>query len=212
MKTGIVFGATGLIGKQVVKQLIDNKEYGKIKVFGRRSIGLTNPKIEEHIIDIGSIAHTEADLKGHVVFCCIGTTIKKAKNEANYRKVDYDMPVDIAHLAERNNVDSFVVVSSIGAKAGSSNYYLSIKGEMENTIKKYNFKRLKIVRPSFLLGKREEFRLKEMIGKGFALLLSPLMIGAFKRYKPIHAKKVAAAMIRLADDDSGQIIYESEEL
>ena len=78
MKTAIVFGATGLIGRAVIKQLLVNDDYGKIKVFGRRTIAIVDPKIEEHIIDIGSIAHTEQDLKGHVVFCCLGTTIKKA--------------------------------------------------------------------------------------------------------------------------------------
>ena len=212
MKTAIVFGATGLVGSHIVKQLINNEDYGKVKVFGRRAIGYTDPKVEEYIIDFDKLADAAEDIKGHVVYCCLGTTIKKAKNETAYRKVDYDMPVDIAHIAEKNAIDSYIVVSSIGASIDSKNFYLHMKAEMETTLKRYNFKRLKIVRPSFLLGNREEFRLMEWVGKSISLLISPLMVGKLKKYRPIHAKKVAAAMIRLADDDSGQIIYESNEL
>ena len=138
--------------------------------------------------------------------------MRKAGSKENFRKIDFDLVVKIAEIASRNGVKGFIVISSIGAKASSSNFYLRTKGEMEEAIQKFNFERVNIIRPSFLLGRRREFRIGEKLSTPFVRLLSPLMLGPLKKYKPIHARTVVKAILRIANSNNSKTIYESNEL
>jgi len=149
MKKAVVFGATGLVGKEVVKQLLTND----------RDPGISDSKLKILTLpDFGSIDFFAENLVADVYFICIGTTIKKAGTKESFFHTDHDIPVKIAHLAERLNIPVVSIISSIGAKSTSSNFYLSTKGKMEKAVREAYSGNLQIARPSLLLGKREEFR------------------------------------------------------
>jgi len=212
MKNALVFGATGLIGNELIWRIVDDAHYKDVRVFARRKVRMKNLHAEVFQIDFEKLDEYAHLITGDDCFCCIGTTMKIARSKENFRKVDFDLVVKIAQLASQNGVKRFIVVSSIGANASSSNFYLRTKGEMEEAIQKFSFEQITIVRPSFLDGTRREFRIGERIGMLFAKILSPFMIGPLKRYKPIHARKVVKAMLHIANSKNTKIIYESDEL
>ena len=146
------------------------------------------------------------------MFCCLGTTIAAAGSKEAFRKIDFDLPVKIAEEASKNNIFSFLIISSLGADTKSSNFYYKTKGEMEKTIQKFSFRKISILRPSMLLGGRKEFRLGEIIGKELMRALSFVFVGSLKKYKAIHAQNVAKAMVEIANNDFGKTIFESDEI
>jgi len=164
-KTAIVFGATGLVGNLLIEELINSADYLAIKIFVRQTTGISEPKVEEIIADFSNLAPYSQKITGDDLFICLGTTINKAGSLANMEKIDRDLPVQIAKLAQNNGLKNIAVVSSIGAAETSRNYYLRIKGEMETDILKLNFENTAIVRPSMLLGERKEKRIGEIVGK-----------------------------------------------
>ena len=211
MKTAIVIGATGLVGAYLVNELNDSKLYNKVIILVRRKTDLNHLKLEERIIDFENI--DASIIKGDDIFCAIGTTLKKAGSKENQYKIDCEYPFKIAQLAKENNVKQFILVSSIGADAKSTNFYLRTKGELEEKISTLNFNAFIVLRPSFILGDRKEFRLGEKIGIFFAILLGPLFIGGLKKYKGVNAKVIAKKMIRLANENlSGKQIIESDKI
>lgn len=208
-KSAIVFGATGLIGSFLVKQLLDDARYGEVKIFGRRSTGLTHPKLDEYIIDFEKLDIFRDRVKGDELFCCLGTTIKAAGSEAAFRKVDFEWVRWSAVSAAENGVPKFFVISSVGAKADSSNFYLRTKGEMEKAVSALKFEKCVILRPSMLLGPRKEFRFGELVGKIFMRAFSFLVP---KRYKGVQAETVARAMIAAANDEQVNGVLENERI
>ncbi len=211
MKTAVVIGATGLVGAYLVNELNDSNLYDRVILLVRRKTELNHLKLEERIIDFENI--DGSIIKGDDVFCAIGTTLKKAGSKENQYKIDCEYPFKIAQLAKQNNVKQFILVSSIGADAKSSNFYLRTKGELEEKIAALNFNAFIILRPSFILGDRKEFRLGEKIGIFFAVLLGPLFIGGLKKYRGVNAKTIAKKMIRLANEKlSGKQIIESDKI
>ena len=213
-KIALLFGATGLVGSHLQQLLENDARYSEVKIFTRRKTGEQAGKIKECVIDFEHLEKYEQDISGDDLFCCLGTTIKKAKTKSAFRKVDLEYPREIAAIASKNKVHSFSIISSLGADAGSSNFYLKTKGEMEGAVRQNHFERLSIVRPSILLGARDEFRLGETIGKGFMKIIAPVLklVKPFRKYAPIHARTVAAAMIELANQKEGKMIYESDEV
>ncbi len=149
-------------------------------------------------------------IKGDYLFCCLGTTIKQAGSKENFRKVDLYLVEEIAKAARENMVGTFSVVSSVGASATSGNFYLRTKGQMEESVKQLEFDNLLIMRPSMLLGIRPQTRFLEDAGKVLIKLMSPLMIGKLKKYKPVHAADLARFMIETALTVNGTHIYESD--
>lgn len=212
-KIAIVFGATGLVGSVLLKQLCESPVYSEVVTFSRKSLSFNHPKIKEvfnYFTDLTSIKNS---LHGDDLFCCLGTTIKKAGSQENFKKIDFELPVQLAKMAEENKIKGFFVVSSIGADPKSSNFYLRTKGEMEKEVLDCNIPKIAIVRPSMLLGKRDEFRFGEEIGKMLMKTFSIFVTGRFRKYRAIQAETVARAMIVIANDDnSDQDIYESDEL
>lgn len=211
-KTAIVFGATGLVGNLLIEELVNSVDYLAIKIFVRQPTGISEPKVEEIVADFSNLARYSQKITGDDLFICIGTTINKAGSVANMEKIDRDLPVQIAKLAQINGLKNVAVVSSMGAAETSRNYYLRIKGEMETDILKLNFENTAIVRPSMLLGERKEKRLGEIVGKVVMKTFQPVLIGRLLKYRAIHARDVARAMILMMQNKRGKNIIESDEL
>ena len=212
MKTALLFGASGLVGNHLLNQLISNNNYSKIKLFVRSTIDISDPKIEIIQTDFNNLENHKEDIIGDDCFFCIGTTKKNSPDKNEYRRVELDVPKEIAQIAKSNSVNSFVFISSGYADPKSSGDYLKFKGEVEEELKKLNFPKLGIMRPSFLLGDRKEKRVGEKIGIFVFKLLSPLFLGPLKKMKPIHSATVAKAMIAITQNDSSKTIFESNEI
>ncbi len=212
MKTAIVFGSSGLVGQQLVQQLIQNNTYRKIKLFVRKNPNIQNPKIEIIETKFEDLEILSAELKGDDCFFCIGTTKKNSLDKSEYQKIELDLPKKIANLAKQNGIQSFVFVSSGYANSKSSGDYLRFKGLVEEELISLKFNVLGILRPSFLLGNRKEKRIGEKIGIIIFQILSPLMMGPLKKMKPIHVKLVANAMIKIAQLNLRQTIFESDQI
>jgi uncharacterized protein YbjT (DUF2867 family) len=211
-KTAILFGATGLIGGHVLKILQQDDRYSQIIVFTRSDPETKYDKAEYIITGLDDLDIYEDKLNGDEVFCCLGTTMKKAGSKEQFRKVDLGYPQKIAEIAEKNKIPGFLVISSIGADAESSNFYLRTKGEMEKALFSLNFRSLVVLRPSLLLGKRSESRFMEDAGKAAASLLGSFFLGSLKKYRAIEAEHVAKAMVKFANTISGRKIFESHQI
>jgi uncharacterized protein YbjT (DUF2867 family) len=212
MKTALVFGSSGLVGGHLLSQLIENDDYNKIKIFVRSQPEINDPKVEIIKTDFNNLENHKEDIKGDDCFFCIGTTKQNSPDKSEYRRVELDVPKQIAQIAKSNSVNSFVFVSSGYADPKSSGDYLKFKGEVEEELKRLNFPKLGIMRPSFLLGDRKEKRIGEKIGIFVFKLLSPLFLGPLKKMKPIHSATVAKAMIAITQNDTSQTIFESNEI
>ena len=211
-KTAIVLGATGLTGGLLLEKLIEDTSYEKIKLFSRSSVHKSSTKIEEYLIDLFKLETYKELFTGDVLFCCIGTTASKTKDKEVYKAIDYGIPVSAAKLATKNNIKTFVVVSSMGANASSSLFYNKTKGEMECDVLKQNIKNTYILRPSIIGGNRYELRVVERIGKGIMSLLSPFFLGSLKKYKIISPENIVSCMQKLAESEVYQTIFSSDKI
>ena len=212
MKTALLFGASGLVGGHLLNQLIQNNIYSKIKIFVRSELEINDSKVEIIKIDFDNLQNHKEDIKGDDCFFCIGTTKKNSPDKNKYRRVELEIPKEIAQIAKSNLVNSFIFVSALYANSKSSGNYIRFKGLVEEEIKRLNFTKVGIMRPSFLLGNRKEKRVGEKIGIFVFKLLSPLLLGPLKKMKPIHSKIVAKVMIRAANDNLDKHIFESNEI
>ena len=212
MKTALVFGSSGLVGGHLLNQLINDNKYSKIKLFIRKDPEISDPKVEIIKTDFNNLENHKDDIKGDDCFFCIGTTKQNSPDKSEYRRVELEVPKQVAQIAKSNSVNSFVFVSSGYADPKSSGDYLKFKGEVEEELKRLNFSKLGIMRPSFLLGDRKEKRIGEKIGIFVFKLLSPLFLGPLKKMKPIHSATVAKAMIAITQNDTSQTIFESNEI
>ena len=212
MKTALIFGSSGLVGKNLLNQIINNSNYSKVKIFVRSSPEISDQKVEIINTDFKDLQKIKNLIIGDDCFFCIGTTKKNSPDKNEYRRVELDLPKKIAQISKSNDIKSFIYVSSGFADPKNSGDYLKFKGLVEEEIKSLNFEKIGILRPSFLLGNRKEKRVGEKIGIFIFKLLSPLFVGPFKKMKPIHSEIVAKAMIQIANEDIKQIIFESNEI
>ncbi len=212
MKTALVFGSTGLVGGHLLDQLIKNENYNKIKLFVRSEIIINDLKVEIVKTDFNNMEKHKEEMTGDHCYFCIGTTKQNSPDKDEYRRVELDLPKQIAQITKSNSVNSFVFVSSGYADPNSSGDYLKFKGLVEEELKRLSFNKLGIMRPSFLIGDRKEKRLAEKLGIFVFKLLSPLFLGPLKKMKPIHSKKVAKAMIKISNGDFRQQVFESNEI
>jgi len=193
----VVIGATGLIGKSLVKQLLNSEYYNKITILVRTWNDFSHPKLE--VIPVNFNDRNELKQKlpmGNTIFCCIGTTQKKVKGDKEaYRKIDFDIPVNIAQLGIEKGYRQYILVSAVDANSQSSNFYLRLKGQVEEAISKLPFEAISIFRPSILIGKRKEKRFGERIGIVVVKIFSFLLTGKRSIYKAIDADEVAHAML-----------------
>lgn len=200
-QTVVVLGATGLVGNEVVKQLLKDDAFATVRILVRRPLAITHQKLEISIVDFDDINDFKNKLgKGDCIFCCIGTTMKKVKGDKTaYREIDHDIAVHAAELGKEAGFKTYLLVSSVGANANSNNFYLKLKGETEMDVTAVNLHSVYIFRPSFLLGDRNEVRLGEALSKGIFKAASKLFFGSMTKYKPIEAADVAKAMISAAN-------------
>ena len=212
MKTALVFGSTGLVGGHLLDQLIKNENYNKIKLFVRSEIIINDLKVEIVKTDFNNMEKHKEDMTGDHCYFCIGTTKQNSPDKDEYRRVELDLPKQIAQITKSNSVNSFVFVSSGYADPNSSGDYLKFKGLVEEELKRLSFNKLGIMRPSFLIGDRKEKRLGEKLGIFVFKLLSPLFLGPLKKMKPIQSEKVAKAMIKISNGDFRQQVFESNEI
>lgn len=213
MKTAIVIGATGLVGSFITLKLLDDTRYENVKVFVRNSLGIKHPKLEENIVNFDKLDEWKNKLTGDELFSALGTTIKKAGSKENQYKIDFTYQYEVAKVAVENKVKSYFLVSSLGANYKSRNFYLRIKGNLDEKVQQLNFEKIRIFRPSILVGLRSEKRLGESLGIKIAGIVTSI-IPALKKYKPIYASKVAEAIINSANQLSQEKIriYDSDEI
>jgi uncharacterized protein YbjT (DUF2867 family) len=195
IKTAVVAGASGLIGKELVQKLINSDQYRLIYILSRRKSGPMNPKIRELVINFDQIDSLTFDVPIDDVFCTLGTTMKQAGSQDNFKKVDYQYVVALAKLAKSQGASKFLVISSMGANSKSSVFYNCVKGMTEDTLKTIGFEQLVILRPSLLQGKRSEIRIAERVSLFIMRMLNFLIP---VNYKAIPSEKVADAMLKMA--------------
>lgn len=197
-KTAIILGATGLTGGLLLKRLLADASFTKIRSFSRKPVGYAHPKLQEHIIDVLKL-NEQADLfYADVVFCCIGTTQKKTPDKTLYRAIDLGIPQQAAQLCKRNHIETFMVVSALGADPKSLFFYNRLKGEMEEVVLQAQIPNTYILQPSLILGPRKEQRTGEKLGSVVLGTLQFLMVGPLKKYRPIAAETIATCMYFLA--------------
>ncbi|MCF8429963.1 MAG: NAD(P)H-binding protein [Bacteroidia bacterium] len=214
MNTAIIAGAPGLIGSQLLNNLLENNFYDKIIALVRKEISIQSPKLTQVIVDYNNLQSIADNLKCDDVFCCLGTTIKKAGSQDEFYKVDFQYCLNLAIETHKNGASNFYLVSALGANANSKVFYNSVKGKLENAINNIGFNSFYIFRPSVLLGKRNEFRLGEKIMQIILKPLSKLMVGSMKKYAAIESKKVAKTMLyfALSNNKTGKQIITNEQM
>lgn len=212
MKTALLAGATGLVGGHCLNELLTSPHYESVVSIGRRPLGRSHPKLREVTTDLHAVA---PDLIAGVddVFCCLGTTIKKAGSRDAFRRVDFDMPLGLARAALAAGATRYCLVSSIGAGPRARTFYLRVKGEVEEELRDLGFRSLLMFRPSLLLGDRSEPRVGEHLAELALQVVNPLLRGGWRKYRGIEAAAVARAMVRLAEQGTeGRRVVESDEI
>ncbi|MEC5166891.1 uncharacterized protein YbjT (DUF2867 family) [Flavobacterium sp. PL11] len=213
MKTALIIGSTGLVGSQLLDLLLESNDYKNVIAFTKRDMNINHPKLVQHIIDFDKPESYKHLVIGDDFFCCIGTTIKVAGSQKAFRKVDFEYPKQFALYALENKVEQFLLISALGAKANSSNFYLKTKAEIENFLKECTFESVAVLRPSLLLGDRSQFRFAEKMGAYFMKVFSFVFVGKLKKFKAIESKVLAKALLNVANTTrKGIVIYESDEI
>lgn len=197
-RTALIAGATGLTGGYLLDMLLEDSLYQDVKALVRRPLDRQHPKLEDLVADYDRLDEIPDAFHVDDVFCCLGTTIKTAGSQAAFRKVDLEYVVTIARLARAAGACRFLLVSSIGANPATSNFYLSVKGAAEDAVEACGYPELHIFRPGPLTGPRQENRPGERFGILFTRLLTPILVGGLRRFRPVHARTVAAAMVGAA--------------
>ncbi len=210
-RTALLVGATGLIGRQLLTKLLHVPYYDKVIVLTRSSLHIVHTKLTE--IKFNFDKPDASVVVADDIFCCLGTTIKKAGSKEAFRKVDLEYPLMVAEIAQRNGAEKFLIVSAMGASKDSSFFYNQVKGEVEEKLISLKYPSIHVFRPSLLLGNREEARLGEKMGAIFSSILKPFMMGSLKKYRAVDSAKVANAMLAFAKkSEKGVFIHESDAL
>jgi uncharacterized protein YbjT (DUF2867 family) len=211
-RKALIVGATGLIGGYCLQALLDDPNYSEVIALVRNPILKTHRKLKTVVTKFDNLEHELSSIQAHDVFCCLGTIIKKAGSQEAFKKIDLSLVVTVAELMRKQGAEQFLVISSMGANKDSKVFYNRTKGEMEEALKEIDFPFLRIIRPSLLLGKREEFRFGEKIGVILTPVLKPFLVGSLKKYAPIEAESVAHFMVKVAHEESasGSHVYESD--
>jgi uncharacterized protein YbjT (DUF2867 family) len=192
-KAAVVIGATGVVGREVVNQLVHSDAYSKVVTLTRRAIISDSPKEENHVVDFDRLDEFSECIQGDCLFSCLGTTKKQAGSIAAQRQVDFDYQLQVARLAAANNIPHYFLVSSSGANAKSLSAYLKMKGELEQAVEALPFQSVRIFQPSLLLGDRDQLRVGEKIGEH--LMPAICRLPGLKKYRPIRGEQVAKKMV-----------------
>lgn len=212
-RTALIAGASGLVGSHLLQLLLQSNRYSQVISVGRRELPLIHPKLDQQLVDFDDLKKYKAELVADDVYCCLGTTIRKAGSKEAFYKVDHDYVTRLAEVTLEKKATQFLVVSAMGADAGSMVFYNKVKGEMERDVQQLGFPAVHIFRPSLLLGERQEHRTGEELGARIMKPLAGLMIGPLRKYRPIQAETVAKAMLQAAAKDGlGVHIYPSDQI
>jgi uncharacterized protein YbjT (DUF2867 family) len=197
-RTALIAGSTGLIGQSLLQKLLASADYGRVIAVSRKPLELKHPKLANPTSDFESLQGLQAQLAADDVFCCLGTTTAKAGGRAGLERVDYHMVLDLARTARAAGGQQFLVVSAVGSSLRSPAFYSRVKARMERSVAEAGYPAVHILRPSLLLGERDESRPGEEIAQKLSPLLGPLCIGPLAKYHPVKAEAVAQAMLVLA--------------
>jgi uncharacterized protein YbjT (DUF2867 family) len=196
MSTALIAGASGLVGGFLLRQLLATPEYDRVIAVGRRPLALAHPRLTQVQVNFAALDKVTADLRCDDAFCCLGTTIRRARSQDAFRAVDHGAVLALAWAVRRHGAERFFTVSSLGADASSRIFYNRVKGETEDALAVLGFKTLGIFRPSLLLGPRAEKRPGERIAAALLWLAEPLLVGRLRQYRAVEAEVVARAMVR----------------
>jgi uncharacterized protein YbjT (DUF2867 family) len=210
-RKALIVGATGLVGGFCLQALLDNSNYSEVGALVRKPLLKTHRKLKTIITTFEHLGPEISNIQVHDVYCCLGTTIKKAGSQEAFKRIDHTLVVTVAELTKKQGAEQFLVVSALGADKDSKVFYNRVKGEMESALQKLGYPCLRIIRPSLLLGPREEFRLGEKIAVILTPLLKLILLGSLKKYRPVEAEKVAQFMVKVAREEpiAGVHKYES---
>ena len=209
----LLLGATGLIGGMVLSRLLADNHYGQVTIVVRRKLDISHAKLTQLVVNFAQLETLNEQLKCDDVYCCLGTTLKVAGSQEAFRRVDFDYCLNLAKITQTQGARQFLLISSLGADPQAKNFYLSVKGQLEQALQQLDYPSLQLLRPSLLLGKRSQTRVLEDIGQTLAPLLNRLLVGPLRKYRAIKAQTVADCMVELAKQNkSGINIYESDKL
>ncbi len=212
-KIALIAGASGLTGSCLLSLLLEDRRYKLVIVLTRKPLNKTHPKLIELIVDFDHLEESCNEIRADHIFCCLGTTMKKAGSREAFRKVDCEYPLYLARITKQLGASHFLLVSALGADKNSSIFYSRTKGEIEENVADLKFSSYYIFRPSLILGKRSERRIGEELSKFIVRALQFVMIGPLKKYRSVQAESIAGAMVFYAKvQDPGMKIIESEEI
>jgi len=212
MKRALLFGSSGLVGSKLLKLLAESKLFDEIVNVVRKSQRENSNGYREIVVDFNRLFAYSHLFEAEVMFCCLGTTLKKAGSKEHFRQVDLEYVVELSRIAERNKVRKFFVISSINAHPFSSNFYLRTKGEMERLVLASDIPEKILLRPSLIRGKRNEIRLAESFAGYFMKSFQWMFIGRFRKYRPIDAEMIAKCMCAMSMENFGLEIVESDQI
>ena len=211
-KTAILLGGSGVTGSILLQKLIEDDRYEIIKSFSRSKINGVPKKVIQYVGNLLTLETFQSEFTGDEVFCCIGTTAKKTPNKAQYKAIDYGIPVAAAALAKANGIDTFSVISSVGANAKSFIFYNKIKGEMERDVREQNIQYTYILQPSIIDGQRAEHRFGEKLGLLVFKTIQPFFVGGLRPYKVTKATHIADTLIKVANTKPKETILKSSDI
>lgn len=212
-KTALIAGASGLVGSHCLRLLLQSKRYAKVIAIGRSPLPMQHPKLQQLIVDFSKLDTYRQSLIADDIYCCLGTTIKRAGSKEKFYQVDFTYVTRLAAITSANFASQFLVVSSLGADPSSPIFYSRVKGQMEEAVKPMSFLAVHIFQPSLLLGKRPEKRLGEALAQALMPRLNFLLVGPLKKYRPVQAQHVARAMLYAAmQDGAGVCIHSSDKI
>jgi uncharacterized protein YbjT (DUF2867 family) len=214
MKTALIAGASGLVGRHLLDFLLATDEYDRVVSVGRRKLPLEHPKLHQEVVDFAALEGAGLDLQCADAYCCLGTTIRQAGSQEKFRAVDHGAVLALAWAVQRRGAQRFFVVTAMGADARSRVFYNRVKGETEEALQVLDFATLAIFRPSLLLGQRDRPRFGERVGTVLMWLADPLMFGPLRKYRAIRADVVARAMLRCSFGEGarGLLVFPSDEI
>jgi uncharacterized protein YbjT (DUF2867 family) len=209
----ILLGASGLIGSKLLAFLLANDHFEEVTVFVRKELKIKNLKLKQQITDFKNLESLKKTIDANVIFCCLGSTKSKTPDLANYRHIDYDIPLFFAKVGIENITSQYHIVTALGANPNSSNFYSKLKGEIERDLKALNYSSLYIYQPSFLEGDRAENRPLEKIMSPIMKVINFILIGPLKKFQSIAAEDVAKAMVNeCIKNKRGIFVVESDKI